>query len=140
MSRKIAVKSKLKIRYATVDKEHFALLSRHNWILHSEGYARTMLGNRYIYMHQLVCPCSGRLVVDHINRNRLDNRSKNLRTLTNHENLISSNRFTRPDKGVSWHSVARKWRARINDKHLGLFINKRDALKAVKNEVSSNIW
>lgn len=75
--------------------------------------------------------------IDHINRNRSDNRWDNLRAVDHAENahnlpLMGSN--TSGVCGVSWHQRAGKWRAQINlddrQRHLGLFTDKADAIAA----------
>ena len=79
------------------------------------------------------------MVVDHINRNKLDNRKANLRTSTRRENTInksvqSNNTSNIP--GVSWRKDRNKWRAYItvNGKQisLGMFKDKEEAVKARK--------
>ena len=65
--------------------------------------------------------------IDHVNRDRSDNRFTNLRAATNAENC--QNHLREPGasglRGVKWHSQRRKWQAaiRVNGlrKHLGLF-------------------
>lgn len=66
--------------------------------------------------------------IDHINRNRHDNRINNLREATRSQNVFAGK--TRSDnksgqRGVSWHKRAKKWRVQIVvDKqvhYLGLF-------------------
>ena len=71
--------------------------------------------------------------LDHINRNRSDNRICNLR-ITNH----SKNQFNRNNtKGYSWHKRDKKWRSsiRVNNKQiwLGSFDNEEDARQAYLN-------
>ena len=67
--------------------------------------------------------------IDHINRNRSDNRIKNLRNVTNHENQFNTNA-----KGYYWDKSKKKWRAaiRINydQFHLGFFDIEEDARNA----------
>ena len=75
--------------------------------------------------------------IDHINRDRLDNRWANLRLATH-----SQNQANRPPpisntsgfKGVTWHKNRRKWQASIRvkgeDKYLGLFDCPEEAGKA----------
>lgn len=67
-------------------------------------------------------------VIDHMNRNRSDNRISNLRNVSTAENLFNAgNRRdnTSGTKGVSWNIVAKKWQARIRirgkAKNLGFF-------------------
>ena len=77
--------------------------------------------------------------IDHINRNRSDNRIANLREVTNKQNgqnrsTQSSNTSGHP--GVYWYKPYSKWRAQImhNQKliHLGYFATIEEALSARK--------
>jgi len=92
--------------------------------------------NRYtaVLMHKLI---TGWPLVDHVNRNGLDNRRSNLRSATSSQN--SMNRGLRSDntsgyKGVSWHASSTAWRAVIwKDglrRHLGPFSNPEAAARA----------
>ena len=78
-------------------------------------------------------------VVDHINRNPLDNRRSNLRIATYSEN--NANHAIRKDNqygctGISYCKKSGRWSARINFEgkliHLGFFCDKEDAIKARK--------
>lgn len=96
-------------------------------------------------VHQLVAivflnhvPCKFKLVVNHINTNKLDNRAANLEIITNRENsnqkhIPSSSRFT----GVSLDK--KRWRAAIVingiDVRLGSFDNELEASKYYENAV-----
>ena len=78
--------------------------------------------------------------VDHINRNKYDNRKLNLRFCSHCENMcnvdIKSNN-TSGTKGVSLDKRTGKWHAYITkDKqqyYVGVFENKEDAIKAREN-------
>ena len=50
----------------------------------------------------------GSLDIDHINRNRSDNRLENLRLATSQQNRQNSSAL-----GITWDKVCRKWQARI---------------------------
>jgi hypothetical protein len=67
--------------------------------------------------------------IDHINRNRADNRIINLREVTNQENC-----FNQKAKGYYWSKKHKKWRGQIvlNGKkaHLGLFDTEEEARQA----------
>lgn len=98
-------------------------------------------------VHQLVAesflnhnPCGFKLVVNHINLNKSDNRLENLEIVTNRDNtnmkhIKSSSIYT----GVSWDKKCSKWRSVIyvngSLKHLGFFINEYDAYLAYEKEL-----
>jgi hypothetical protein len=93
-------------------------------------------------VHQLVAeaflnhkPCGYKLVVNHINFIKHDNRLENLeidtqRNNTNQKHLKSSSEYV----GVSWNKKAKKWKAgiRINGKtkYLGSFTCEKEASEA----------
>lgn len=77
--------------------------------------------------------------IDHINRNRLDNRIANLRDVSHKQNLQNASKRsdnTSGYTGISRHRLAGKWQAHIthNQKsiYLGLFENLEDAVTARK--------
>lgn len=73
-------------KYAEVDPEDFVMLSRHRWFLRNT-YAVAVVDNRTVRMHRMVMhEDDSRVVIDHINRDRLDNRASNLRRMTPTEN------------------------------------------------------
>lgn len=94
--------------------------------LQKDGYYSVTLkdGNRKQTkrIHKLVAisflnhePCGMRMVVDHINFNRTDNRLCNLRVVTNRENtnqkhLKSASKYV----GVSFHKKEQKWYSHIH--------------------------
>lgn len=108
------------------------------------GYLQVALyykGSRERYtVHQLVVMAflnhkpngTHKLVVDHINGVRSDNRLENLQLITQREN-VSKDQKNKTSKytGVNWHKPANKWRAKIyingKSKHLGVFVNEYDA-------------
>jgi NUMOD4 motif/HNH endonuclease/AP2 domain len=116
-----------------------------------EGYNQVtvIIKNTYkrIYIHQLVAisflnhtPCGYKLVVNHKNFNRQDNRAENLeivtmRENTNHKHLESSSQYT----GVHWDKRRGKWKSKIykNPKHinLGQFETEKEASEYYENAV-----
>lgn len=75
--------------------------------------------------------------IDHINRNRADNRISNLREATCSQNLRNTKRRsnnTSGHKGVNWSKIAKKWQStiRIDGKrqHLGYYHELEDASTA----------
>lgn len=82
---------------ALVDSEDYEWLNQWVWSLHSIGYAyrRDYSTGKSIFMHRLINKTPIGMHTDHINHIRLDNRKRNLRTVTQAENNANSsgNRF-----------------------------------------------
>lgn len=83
-----------------------------------------------ICIHQLVAmaflnhnPCGHKLVVDHINDVKTDNRLENLQVVTHRFNAYKTQgKYSSSYKGVCWDKDRNKWMAKIyfNGKHLFL--------------------
>ena len=78
-----------------------------------------------------------KIVVDHINNVRIDNRLENLQLITNRQNCVKDKRDGSSSfAGVSWHKKSSKWRAAINCNKvyidLGLFEQETQARDAYK--------
>jgi hypothetical protein len=84
-----------------------------------------------------------RIVVDHINNDKLDNRVENLQLISNRENCSKDKKNgTSKYTGVSWCKSKNKWVSRIyinkKIKHIGYFINEYDAYLSYLKEKGSN--
>lgn len=103
----------------------------------SHGYAsgviRSNSERRTILMHRIIVGAKTGQLVDHVNRNSLDNRKSNLRIASKAQNNYNSVRWGR-FAGVTWHKRTERWRAQIGVRgkqiHLGHFLNRQDALAA----------
>ena len=111
------------------------------------GYVVIQVNSRKIHAHRLAWfYMTGEWPshqIDHINRNRSDNRFCNLRPVTSAENMQNTTdrtNNTSGHRGVTWHKQRQKWQAQIsvNNKHkyLGLFDNLEDAIAARTNAVN----
>ena len=75
----------VKPNYKTkVDKDGYEKYKNINWYI-SHGYAN----NYNDYLHRLINKPNKNEIVDHINRNKLDNRKKNLRNISIHQNSLN---------------------------------------------------
>lgn len=128
------------------DKEMFETVSRHYWRA-NKGYIFTSAddttSNKYIFLHHLVIgkPEKG-MEVDHINRNRSDNREQNLRIVThlqNMQNLSMNKTNTTGFTNIYYDGERNKYfgRFRFNKKIYGTayFDNIEDAKKAVMEKM-----
>lgn len=132
-------------QFAIVDDEDYEHLMQNKWhaILGTAGYyARRAIkrnGKHYnlLMSRAILGIINSSLIVDHKNRNTLDNRKENLRVCTNAENICNrkaSRSSTSKYLGVSFLTKRKKWEAQIgkNGKkyHLGQFNTEQDAAKA----------
>lgn len=121
-------------RFALVDNEDFALVSRFKWHYLSIGYAASK-SCPALYMHRFIMRAPEGFVVDHVNGKTLDNRKSNLRIVSHSFNLLHHVRRSKANTsgipGVIWHKKAKKWQAykQINKRntYLGLFDSKKEA-------------
>lgn len=107
---------------AIVDDEDFARLSRWKWHRSQNGYAMRTTWKGKLPMHRAIIDCPLGLEVDHINRDKLDNRRNNLRAVThstNQRNAPAQRNNTSGFRGVSFDRGRGKWRAatKVDGKH-----------------------
>ena len=76
--------------YAIIDSRYSAETNKRNWNKDSRGYACARIKDRYVLLHRLIIDAKKGEIVDHINRNRLDNRTSNLRIATRSQNTLNS--------------------------------------------------
>lgn len=120
---------------ALIDLDDVEKVKNIKWCLKSNGYVH----NGKVYLHRIIMDVDDNVFIDHINRNKLDNRKSNLRICTRQQNNF--NRGKRTDNtsgfsGVDFYKRENKWRARIQVDYeeivLGLFSTKEEAIKVRK--------
>ena len=80
-----------KNKVAIVDDEDYEWLNQWKWKYHKDNYGyRTVKYNKSIFMHRIINKTPDGLFTDHINREGLDNRKCNLRTVTRNQNIFNS--------------------------------------------------
>lgn len=122
------------IAEAIIDIDDYERVKKYKWH-YSKGYAVSRdVG--FIHRFLLDCHC----IVDHKNRDGLDNRKENLRISNNSLNAANSKKGsdnTSGFKGVSWFKNAKLWRASItvnsNFISIGYYKTKEDAAMAYDN-------
>ena len=110
--------------------------------LGSNGYLFVSLNRQKFKVHRIIWAMThrqepGDLVIDHIDRNKLNNDPSNLRAIPKRLNALNASTWghnTSGITGVSWHSRDARWIAQANQggKHvsLGYFKDKQDAVEA----------
>lgn len=99
-----------------VDDIDFDFLNQFKWHL-CNGYPATDLrskGGEVIYMYQMLLGFDK--LVDHKDRNKLNNQKNNLRYANRAQNVANSNKrknTTSRFKGVYWNTQRQKWQAEI---------------------------
>jgi hypothetical protein len=104
----------------------------------SNGYLCVCVCGIQLYAHRLAWFLTHgswpTQTIDHINRDKTDNRLQNLRDVSyadNNVNMGMRSHNTSGLEGVSWHAKARKWMAQIKRSgryyYLGLFESTEDA-------------
>jgi len=85
-------------------------------------------------------PCGHKLVVDHINNNRLNDRLYNLQVITQRLNLTKDKKGTSKYAGVCWDKSCNKWISYININgksiFLGRFTDEQEAAQAYQTELN----
>ena len=117
-----------------VDDEDFKYFNQFKW--HYYGcYVFREHNGKTIYMHREIIKCPINHKVDHVNRNRLDNRKSNLRICSQKNNCRNKSKLNSNTSGFIGVTKSRKhWQAQIefegNNHYLGVFDDKKKAAKA----------
>ena len=119
-----------------IDAEDYGLAKDKKWHLHN-GYAFTcsgMIALSHLVMNHI---SNRKILVDHISRDKLDNRKSNLRIVTKSQNALNSKlRIDNKSgcRGISWDGQRNRWFVHIGVKGrniaLGRYKTKIDAIKA----------
>jgi hypothetical protein len=133
--------------YAIVDDADFQLLQKFKWSMDKDGYAIRQYGthtkvSRILMSREIMKPGVG-MDVDHIDRDRLNNRRENLRVCTRSQNNMNARvraNSASGFKGVYFDKRKKKFESYIGinkkHKHLGYFETPREAA-IVYNEAAS---
>ena len=139
-----------------IDKEDLELVSQYKWFLFGRKdrgnkpiYAIARVGKKQISMHRLIMGCPEGMFVIHVNGNRFDNRKENLQILSTREHyhnigsignttqaaLNSGQRVRRNQTGLIGVTdmkklKIKKWRAKIERKHIGYYKTAEEAARA----------
>ena len=122
---------------AIIDLDNINLIKQYRWYFDkSSGYICARLTDRKIIgIHRFLLNPDKTEHIDHINRNKLDNKKSNLRICSNQENAFNTNlnsKNTSGHKGVWYDKARNKWASEIMFNYkkifLGRFENINDAI------------
>lgn len=119
------------------DIDDYGLISIHNWFITPNGYLKTgsAIGT-HRFMHRLIMNAANGELVDHINRDKLDNRRCNLRICNYSQNGANSVRAGNINRGLYFDKRYNKWSVCITvnkiPRFLGYYSEYSDALQVRK--------
>ena len=131
--------------FAVVDEDDLEEICRYEWYQHM-GYARARTADGEVHMSHVVCPCPEGLEVDHINRNKLDNRKSNLRVVTRSENCANRGSFRNSSsqyKGVHWSKKTGRWEVSITKDGIQIYVGSFDdeiTAASAYNDYARKLW
>lgn len=111
--------SKIFNRYAIVllSLESIEKIKSHKWNIHTNGYICSRMNKKVILLHRFLFEDSEGHQIDHINRDKFDNRLENLRLVNcslNQINKYIMSNNTSGVTGVTWDKSRNKWKVSLN--------------------------
>lgn len=124
------------IATTTIDTSVYDKVAKYIWCIDGRGYVIGRVEGKLVKLHRLIMDAEKGKVIDHINRDKLDNRLCNLRQCTDRDN--SRNASISKNNTSGYTGVRRtksgKWKAEImvnrKNKSLGTHVDINDALEA----------
>lgn len=124
-----------------IDTEDFEKCKKYTWCVSKTGYAVANIKGKVTKMHRYILDeRNPKKIIDHINRNKLDNRKENLRYCTQKENSRNTSKSKNNRTGFIGISFTcgkgKKYRVRImvdgKEINLGRYNDIDEAIKARK--------
>lgn len=135
-----------------LDEEDLPIFNDYPWYISSNGYvvARFKTGvitQTTYHLHRVILGVKDpRILLDHINGNKLDNRKENLRQCSYTQNLSNKPKYVNVTtsskyKGVTWHKGGSKWIATIthNKKSIYLLLSENPLLCAYAYNIAAKL-
>lgn len=129
-----------------ISKEHKYLIENNSIYEDiNSGYFHINFNKKVYYLHRFIMQAKPGQIVDHINRDKKDNRIDNLRIVTKSENNYNSDKRTKSKfgRGISFDKFGNRFRACISHNNktlkLGSFSNTLDA-KIAYNKKAKEIY
>ncbi|WP_346961377.1 HNH endonuclease [Clostridium sp.] len=119
-----------------IDLEDLEKIINYTWHESKKGYITSKINNKLTRLHRLIMNVTDRdIQVDHIDRDKLNNRKGNLRLCFNKDNARNK---TEPInnksgfRGVFYSKEKNKWQVKIGNKFIGYYENYYDAVSKRK--------
>lgn len=128
--------------FTIIDNDDIELVTSSSWLLIKRsrdkfGYVRTKRNGIVVFLHRLIIEAKKGEIVDHINGNSLDNRKRNLRIVTNSQNLMNRGKQSNNTTGYCGVTLDKRdgiYNAQIKKRgirfHLGRFRTAKEAALA----------
>lgn len=117
-------------KFAIIDNEDWDKIKDYSWCISTDNNIVAYIkgsgrkNRKLILLHRLIMNAKQGQEIDHINRNRLDNRKNNLRFCNRSQNNMNAKKrkgTLSKYKGVTWSKRDKKWKSYIGLN--GKFIN-----------------
>lgn len=112
-----------------IDKEDVKKLKRYSFRYESNKYIKGSYNGKTLYLHQAIMGIHKGLEIDHINRNKLDNRKSNLRIV---DRITNANNITRKETYCITkvkRNLSKPYYLRIKNKYVGYYKTLEEAIK-----------
>lgn len=106
----VILRKGVEVTRALIDIDDIILVQNKYWSYYLNGYVSAKVNGKTTSLHKLIFGSKKGYDLDHINRNKLDNRKSNLRFLTRSQNQLNR---SNPLRGVTWYEKQRIWTAHI---------------------------
>lgn len=132
---------------AVIDAGDYQKIADYKWTLNNYGYAAARIEKQRVLLHRMVMPpCPAGYEIDHIDRDRLNNKKSNLRVVSRGQNTMNRPGdvgCTSQYKGVCWSHKKQKYVAQIAKEGKHYFIGHYDSeIMAAKayNKVANKLF
>ena len=112
--------------FTQVSDEDYAIVSKYKWHARAgrnTNYVQGRVEGRLVRLHKFLLGFKEGFVIDHKDRDGLNNTRENLHFVSNGQNAQNSRLRggTSEFRGVSWNTAVRKWHVKCGGEHFGYF-------------------
>lgn len=125
--------------FCKIDKSDYDIVKWSSWYKSIRWYVETRKNTKLIKIHRLLTNDIDEKLIDHINRDKLDNRKSNLRLATHKQNIHNSRQKSGKYK---WVYTNKKWKyvARCRNIWIWVFDIENDAAIAYNKVAIKEFW